>query len=419
MNLGSEMIINRDEAREIEGLKGWILIYGRRKVGKTFLIKNFLHHDVYFRVGRDGKISAEKFPLDEINDLRGFSSAVLSLLERGKTVVIDEFQRLPDNTLENISTAHPSGRAVFCGSSMRVIKKIFGRRSPLLGLVREYKLGLVKPRNILRELLKRMSPAQAVELAPFLSDVWTLPFFEAGRRSLETIYRLLRHSRLTIPALVGEIFTEEERELTRTYEGILRSIGAGEWDYRRVAVLLAGRGLIERADSSLVLPYIKNLVGMGLVEELPIYGSKKKMYRLASPVMEAFYYLCDRYDFEETDVSFREVKPTLERLRNLAIQDWVADLFAEVYQGRKEYLMAAGDEVDFVITLRGKPLAMGEVKWGRYGRGDIEGFKRKVEPLKGQKFFVTREKTGMSDEGIRVVDAGELAKLCTGATRAE
>jgi len=35
INMGSE-IIYRDEAEEIKELKGWILVYGRHKVGKTF-----------------------------------------------------------------------------------------------------------------------------------------------------------------------------------------------------------------------------------------------------------------------------------------------------------------------------------------------------------------------------------------------
>jgi len=413
MNLGSEMMIDRAEAEEIRNLRGWVLLYGRRKVGKTFLIKNFLDYDVYFKVGRDGKISAEKFVLSEINDLREFSAAVLGLLREGKTVVVDEFQRLPEGVLEEISTAHPKGRAILCGSSMRVIKRIFGGRSPLLGLVREYRLGLVRPKNILTELSRKLSPTQAVELAPYFCDVWTAPLFEAKRTSLELIYRLLKQSKLTIPALVGEIFTEEERELTRVYEGVLRAVGAGQWDYKKVAVLLAGRGLIGRADSSLVLPYMKNLVAMGLLEELPLYLSKKKRYRLVSPVMEAFYYLSDRYGFEEADVSFREVKPTLERLRNLAIQNWVADFFAQTYQGRKEYCMTAGGEIDFVITLRRKPVVVGEVKWGRYGRSDVENFKRRTESIKAEKFFVTKEKGEAPDVGLRVVDGRDLVNMAT------
>ncbi len=104
--MGSE-IIYRDESDEIKKIKGWILIYGRRKVGKTFLIKNFLEYDVFFRVNRDGSISTEKFVISAINNMDDFSRAVSELLFADKTVVIDEFQRLPESVLEKISTLHP------------------------------------------------------------------------------------------------------------------------------------------------------------------------------------------------------------------------------------------------------------------------------------------------------------------------
>jgi AAA+ ATPase superfamily predicted ATPase len=88
MNMGSE-IIYRDEADEIKKMKGWILIYGRRKVGKTFLIRNFLDYDVFFRVNRDGSILAEKFVMNRISNMDEFSKIVVDLLNRGSTVVID------------------------------------------------------------------------------------------------------------------------------------------------------------------------------------------------------------------------------------------------------------------------------------------------------------------------------------------
>ena len=95
MNMGSEIVIYRSEASEIRELKGWILLYGRRKVGKTFLIKNFLEYDSYFMVKRDGEILAEKFVLGEIGSANEFSRIATGLLKQGKTIVVDEFQRLP------------------------------------------------------------------------------------------------------------------------------------------------------------------------------------------------------------------------------------------------------------------------------------------------------------------------------------
>ena len=58
----------------------------------------------------------------------------------------------------------------------------------------------------------------------------------------------MKYSKLTVPALTGEIFTEEEREFTRMYEAIMRTMGAGEWNYKNIASLLAGRKIIDRAD---------------------------------------------------------------------------------------------------------------------------------------------------------------------------
>lgn len=406
-------VFDRYESKEISKMNGWILIYGRRKVGKTFLIKNFLNYDVYFRINRDGKISAEKFDLKEINNLSDFLRILRELLEQNKRIVIDEFQRLPEFALEEISTANPRGKIIFCGSSMRIIKKILDSRSPLLGLTVQYRLGLIRPKNVLEEFLKRkMEMDHAIELAPYFSDAWAIPFFRNEKSSLVEIYNLLSYSKLTVPALVGEIFTEEERELTKTYEAILRLMGAGEWNYREIANKLFNRGLIEKADSSLVLPHIKNLVAMGLVETLPLYSSKKKMYKLSSSVMESFYYLSDRYNFEEVDVSLSEVRPTLEKLRNLAVQNWIADFFAEVYGGRKEYFVTGEKEIDFIISVRNKAVVVGEVKWGKYSEKEIEKFRENTKFIDAKKVFVVKNKVADIDGGgVEIIGVKELMNL--------
>ncbi|MCG2728647.1 MAG: AAA family ATPase [Candidatus Methanoperedenaceae archaeon] len=408
--MGSE-IIHRDEADEIKKIKGWVLIYGRRKVGKTFLIKNFLDYDVFFRINRDGSIYAEKFFVTSIGSADDFSKAVIELLSSNKTVVIDEFQRLPESILERISMVHPQGKLIFSGSSMRVVKKLFGSSSPLLGLAMQYRLGLIKPDNMLRELSKKMDASGAVELAPYLADAWTIPFFKMENETTRTIYELLKYSKFTIPALVGEIFIEEEREYSRVYEAVLRLMGAGEWNYKNIASILAGRKLIERADSSLVLPYIKNMAAMGLVESLSLYSTKKKMYRLASPVMEAFFYLDDKYGFGETDVSFQEVKPTIEKQRSLAIQKFIGDLFAQAYNGKKEYFVTPSNELDFIITVRNKPVVAGEVKSGKYDEKDIKKFIEKSNFIDAEKVFVTKKKKETEINGVKIMDVSDLVAM--------
>lgn len=42
-------------------------------------------------------------------------------------------------------------------------------------------------------------------------------------------------AKYVITSLVGEIFAEEERELTKKYEAILSFIGSGIWNTRQLA----------------------------------------------------------------------------------------------------------------------------------------------------------------------------------------
>ena len=43
---------------------------------------------------------------------------VMKFLRSGKTVIIDEFQRISMGTLERIASVHPDGRLILSGSSM-------------------------------------------------------------------------------------------------------------------------------------------------------------------------------------------------------------------------------------------------------------------------------------------------------------
>lgn len=52
---------------------------------------------------------------------------------KNKSVVIDEFQRLDENILEEISILHPKGRLLLSGSSLRILKKFFEPKSAFLG----------------------------------------------------------------------------------------------------------------------------------------------------------------------------------------------------------------------------------------------------------------------------------------------
>jgi hypothetical protein len=154
---------------------------------------------------------------------------------------------------------------------------------------------------------------------------------------------------------------------------------------------------------------------MGLIEALPLFQSKKKMYKLTSPIMEVFFCLCDKYNFDERDVSLLEIKPTLEKIKSLAIQNFIADFYAEYLNGRKEYHVAPEKEIDFIITVRKKPILVGEVKWGAYSQKDIKKFAEKTKNICCKKVIVKKKIQQKSDE-ITIVDAEDLLKIARTAS---
>ncbi len=414
--MNSGIVVQRSEAQEIKKLGGWILIAGRRKVGKTYLIKNFLNYDAYFLVKKDRSIHAEGLPISRIDTLDAFVGAVKDLISNEKCVVIDEFQRLPLNFLEEIATLHPHGKLVLSGSSLRVMKEIFGEKSPLLGLVQPYILSMAKARDVLDSLVKTMPAKAAIEIAPYVRDPWTIPIYIGDDKDF--LYNLAKSSKLIVPALIREIFTEEDRELTNTYSSILALIGAGTYDYSEIANILYTRGILKRQDTSLVIPYIRNMEAAGILEGVRVYGTNKKRYRLSSAAMELFYYIDSRYDLEERDVSFDEMAPALENIRNLHIENFLADLLAETLGGRKELIKSAGMEIDILITKRNKPVFVGEVKWGKLEKKDVENFIEKTRKFSCRKaiiFKTLHSFSGAKGTGIDIISPDGLVAFLKAA----
>lgn len=369
-------IIKRTDADALKHKKQWLLVYGRRKVGKTFLLRELCSFKHYYLVKKELTIATDTttIPLDTLHQ------HVKTLLHENKTVVIDEFQRLPQSVIEDISLAHPHGKLILSGSSLRIVKKIFEPQSPLLGLLSPIKIGFISPSNILIGLAKKgkFKDELCIELATFLREPWLIPQYNA-EAPLEFIYDIITTSKYTITSLIGEIFSEEERELTKKYEAIISLIGSGMWNTKELTSILFSRKLIPDPSPTHLIQYLKNLEEMELVESIKLHHTKGRYYRLISPIMNMYYYLESRYDISRRTISFSEVKPTLEKLFHLEIQNFIADMFAEIYEGRKEYFVSPEKEVDFIITKRNKPEVIGEVKWKKINKEDIIKFRKNSE----------------------------------------
>ena len=383
------IVVTRNHTKKLNDLSNYTLIYGRRKVGKTFLVKNFIEHDLYFIVKRGGGIIAEDDSISNIDSFELFLERLRSELKDEKTVVVDEFQRLPDEFLDHVQSLHPQGRLILTGSSFHVMKDILSPNSPILGLVSEFKLSLISPDNVFKELATHIDKNKAFELSPYLRDPWTFQYFKERKTSLEDI---LFFSKRSIPSLTGEVFLEEERTLSEIYEGIIRSLALGRWKLKEIADLIHSRGLIDQPDPSNIRPYFKNMMSMDLVSRIPLHHKKGYRYTIKSPIMELGYLLDEKYNFFEGDISDKRLKKVINDNIPKHIERYCGDLFAELYEGKYEYHYSSEFDIDFIITQDDKVLAAGEVKWtDNVQKKDVEKFIERTEYLPGEKIFFAKK----------------------------
>lgn len=398
-----DYIIKRQESEDVKKERSWLMIYGRRKTGKTFLLRHLCTFNKYYLVKKDLSILSE----NKIKTAAELVKEVNDLLKQNKSVVIDEFQRLDESILEEIVQEHPKGRLILSGSSLRVTKKVFDSSSPLLGFFTPMKIGLIRPFDVLKEL-KDLKAEQKIEFSTFLREPWLIPIYNK-ENILEFVYKIVTKSKHIISSLIGEIFSEEERELSKRYTTILSLIGAGVWGAKELTNSLYNRNLIPDPSPTHIIQYLKNLEEMELVESIKLYKSKNKyFYRLMSPIMNIYYYLDDRYNITNREVSLEEIKPTLRKLINFEIQNFLADFSAEKFSGRKEYFLSPSKEIDFIITQRNKPLIVGEVKWKKISLADVENFKESSADFFCRKILMGKQ--GIKSEEIEVLDSQSIIK---------
>ncbi|WP_231136294.1 AAA family ATPase [Acidianus ambivalens] len=116
------MEILRREYNDVKNFSSWTLVYGRRKVGKSFLVRKYVNYNLYYVITRDLQAY---FPADNsFRNLNEVFSLTIKTLRENKTVVIDEFQRMPEKYWDALSVEHPNGKLILVGSSFRIMQKL-------------------------------------------------------------------------------------------------------------------------------------------------------------------------------------------------------------------------------------------------------------------------------------------------------
>lgn len=304
------------------------------------MIKQCVRHDVYVLIGQGGGAAVVGESVEPIESaLREVGLA----LRRGGVAVIDEFQRLPARYWDLLSTWAPSGLLIAAGSSYGILHKVFERSSPLLGLFAPFHVDIIAYEDVL---------AQVED--PVLSILWRDPWIIPHVGSVEELRRRARDLVLAARGLIGEVFAEEERELTDVYWRAVLLVAEGYWKSTDVAGALGVKGGLASTSSIL-----SRLAKMGVLRAIPTLG-RERYYVVRSPALSMLLYAEAKYHVGDLDATPPELP--LGREAQFSIGEMLADYFdaAQRYSPR--------EDIDVVLTKGRRRLWAFEVKTGPFTR---------------------------------------------------
>ena len=111
-------------------------------------------------------------------------------------------------------------------------------------------------------------------MGAILRNPWVIPMFNIEANPIDELSRKIEQIIMTSGSLIGEVFTEEERRLTRTYEAVIRLISEGLWDLSEIASILSSRGIISGGRES-ITRILDVLNKIGIIAKIPLWNDEK------------------------------------------------------------------------------------------------------------------------------------------------
>jgi AAA+ ATPase superfamily predicted ATPase len=441
-----EKFINREN--EIKSLKEFwqerkpqfIIIYGKRRVGKTAIIKEFIKNKkaIYFLAKR----VSEKDNLKTLAEVigRGFGDNFLIkkgfdnwselfsyLKERVKKrtiLVIDEFPYLVEAN-KGVSSEFQAGWdeylkdlpifLILCGSSIAMMEsETLSYKAPLYG--RRTGQIFVKPLSFkeAREFLKNKSfekalefyslaggiPAYLLEISPFSSLI------EAIKKKIFPPKSLLYQE-------IDFILKEELRE-PRTYFSILKAIAFSKTKFSEI---INETGL----DKSALHNYLFVLEDLHLIEKkVPVteknpLKSRRGLYFLKDQFFKFWFFYVFPYkselELENQALALKKFKETF----NLLVSQNYEKVAQEIIRKHQREIFPfqkigswwdKKEEIDLVaLNEETKEILFGEVKWQnkKIGQNILKELKRKAEKVdwykgKRKEYFCLFSKSGFTSQ---------------------
>ncbi|WP_369018477.1 ATP-binding protein [Thermatribacter velox] len=391
-----KMFINREKEceflkRKLSSNKAELLvIYGRRRVGKTFLLQNCLEKALFFTADLSSSIHLMNRFLDEIKSILalpstlrisswdeffGFLKNVFEAKRDLKVVVFDEFQYIPmrDESFTSVLQrwwdeifSKLGVKMILCGSYIGMIEKIvLTRNSPIYG--RRTGQYQVLPLDFF-ESVKFLNFESTRDFVKAYSVTDGIPLYLLEFSGYRDFYTALTEKVLTAGEYLveeGKFLTLEEFKDPSNYYSILQSIAQGKTVPSEIAD-------ISGVDYKSIGMYLSRLMELKFVnKEFPFFINRK-------PKRKPHYYLSDeylrfyfRYIYPNQELIYRNLKEEALRRITATLDQHVSFTFEKVarqYLIKREGVEKVGRwwnkeiEID-VVAIKGKTLYVGKCKW--------------------------------------------------------
>lgn len=380
------------------------VIYGRRRVGKTMLINEFIRdkdHAGYF-IGIESSLiqnlellskaiyRASSFP-ERLPMFRNLTEAFTFLfeqsLEKRMIFVIDEYPYLANaeasvsSELQAVIDKYRDKSQlmlIICGSSMSFMEnQVLGYKSPLYGRrTSQYK---IKPFNYLesREYLKDFNDEEAAVLFAITGGVAEYLSFVEGELTLkENIINLYLTPRGRLYEEPANLLQQELRE-PKVFNDVLSAIASGASRSNEIATKIG-------QTSGALSHYLKSLIELGIVEKRTPVGekeSRKSVYVIIDGMYRFWHSLVrpniQNIELRQSDRVYEErVKEGLSHFMGFAFEQMAVEYLEEliISGGTPFYIQEYGswwgnnpyekrqEEID-LVALGDDYIILGECKW--------------------------------------------------------
>ncbi|MGM9785582.1 MAG: ATP-binding protein [Candidatus Cryptobacteroides sp.] len=284
-----------------------VVMYGRRRSGKSTLIKRVLtDSDVYFLADRSegqhqrnllAKVAAQVFPdFDKLTypDWESLFRALNYRTDRRFTLCLDEFPYLVEQSSELPSVLQKlvdekqlKYNLVLCGSSQNMMYGLFlDSTAPLYGRADE----IMRLTPIRLPYIQEALGLDAVSAVEEYAVWGGVPRYWELRESRNSLEDALWHNILSVNGTLYEepvkLFQDDVRDIVKT-STIMSYIGSGANRLSEIA------GRCNEPATNLSRP-LKKLIDLGFLEKDVPFGTdeknaKKSLYKIADPFM-GFYY---------------------------------------------------------------------------------------------------------------------------------